>query len=116
MGKWQRLMLSPSQPKGGFSEALVRMLIKPSAGQNANVDTECSYEPLDTEYLAVFRLDTYGLNTAPLQTLLLLRLAKPASLIHMYTINPDFLFTSVYSRMQQSCLSAQLHTIDTQSF
>lgn len=38
-------------------------------------------------------LDIYGLKTAPLQTLLLPRLAKLASLIHGYTINPSPLFT-----------------------
>lgn len=38
-------------------------------------------------------LGIYGLKTALLQTLLLLRLAKFASMIHGHTINPASLFT-----------------------
>lgn len=38
-------------------------------------------------------LDIYGLETAPQKRLLLLRLAKPLSLIQAYTINPASLFS-----------------------
>lgn len=37
-------------------------------------------------------LDIYGLRAASLQRLLLLKLAKPVSLIQLYTINPASLF------------------------
>jgi hypothetical protein len=40
--------------------------------------------------------DIYSLKTAPLQSLLLLRLAKPVSLTPLYSINPS----SLYIRMQ----------------
>lgn len=70
-------------PPGVGLVRLRGMLIKPFSGLSVNIDNEYSY---------VAR-HIYGLKTAPLQTLLLVRLAKSASLIHEYTISLDSLFT-----------------------
>ena len=70
-------------PPGVGLVRLRGMLIKPFSGLSVNIDNE---------YSSVTR-HIYGLKTAPLQTLLLVRLAKSASLIDEYTIRLDSLFT-----------------------
>lgn len=67
---------------GGFSEAQGDV-------NKAFFWSECEY----WQWVQLCRRHIYGLKTAPLQTLLLVRLAKPASLIREYIINLDSLFT-----------------------
>lgn len=56
--------------------------------------------------------DVYGPKTTPRQGLLLLRLAKPAPLTHLYTISPAFLIQLYAER----CFSVQLYITNTLSF